>query len=334
MVSAASPKQTTSDAGWETAPLVSLRNRDTGASVDVPASALQRPKELRRRVRLADPQASLAPTDGDITIDAANKKYWMKTYPSVGTVLLSNAGVPAQLGFLRGALYVVLGAFFLAGAAQVTFLFPCIIGYTSVSVGTNSYCVANGAMSQVTPGVSCPAAVCGSARIPVTMQTYAVLLNGAVAGASGTWATVLYVAMVCVGAPFGAASGGHGTPMWKKGAIISPSGGFFWGFIAASAIMARCAAKGHDRPRSAYWMVLWMFAAEAAIYACGLFWLPFGLAIQANVSPAKICPSGAQLCLNNVFNWGFTPFVPGESSGAGCCFVSTGCVCVCAESCL
>jgi hypothetical protein len=55
-----------------------------------------------------------------------------------------------------------------------------------------------------------------------------------------------------------------------------------------------------------------MFLAEGAMYACGLFWLPFGLAIKAGVSPSKICPSDAGTCLRNIFNWGFVPFIPGD----------------------
>jgi biotin transporter BioY len=37
------------------------------------------------------------------------------------------------------------------------------------------------------------------------MQTFAVLLNGALAGSrTGTASTILYVILVCLGAPFGA----------------------------------------------------------------------------------------------------------------------------------
>jgi hypothetical protein len=78
--------------------------------------------------------------------------------------------------------------------------------------------------------------------------------------------------------------------------------------------MARCTQHGHDRPRSAYMLILWLLAAEVAMYACGLFWLPFGLAIGRGVSPSAICPAsaGAGPCLNNILNWGLVPFIPGE----------------------
>lgn len=86
------------------------------------------------------------------------------------------------------------------------------------------------------------------------------------------------------------------------------------GFVFASLIMARCSSLGHDRLRSAYMLIPWLVAAELAIYACGLFWMPFGMAIRRGVSPSAICPSdkGAGSCLNNIFNWGMVPFIPGE----------------------
>jgi len=143
------------------------------------------------------------------------------------------------------------------------------------------------------------------------------MLLGAIGGRAGCFATALYVLMVCIGAPFQAASGGVGKAMWDKGAIISSSGGFFWGFIAASAIMGRAVERGVGRGtswRSILWLVPYMIAAEAAIYACGLTWLPFGMAIARNVSPSAICPEsqGISNCLNNIFNWGMVPFLPGE----------------------
>ena len=102
--------------------------------------------------------------------------------------------------------------------------------------------------------------------------------------------------------------------MWGKGAIIGPSGGYFYGFIFGTMIMARASSRGQDRPRSAYWLIPWMLAAEVAIFACGLFWMPFGLAIAAGVPPSAICPAsgGASQFLSNIANWGLVPFIPGE----------------------
>ncbi len=104
---------------------------------------------------------------------------------------------------------------------------------------------------------------------PPRSETYGVLLVGAIAGRAGSLATLLYVAMVCVGAPFSASA--KPDPMWNKGAIVGASGGYFVGFIAASFIMGVAAERGAGRgaPRSLARLVLWMFAAEGALYAFG-----------------------------------------------------------------
>lgn len=176
-----------------------------------------------------------------------------------------------------------------------------------------SYCVPPSDLPRVTP-TSCPQDVC-TKRIPVTLQTYAALLNGAIAGPTGAWATLLYVAMVCLGAPFG--SDGTSRAVWQRGALIGPTGGFFAGMVLASWVMGRCAQAGHDRPRATHRMLLWMVAAEAAIYTCGMFWFPLGLAIARNVSPSAVCPDfgtplGAERCLKLVVSATLTPFIPGE----------------------
>ena len=289
--------------------VVVLRNADTGAAVSVPSSALARPAELRRRVKLSDPQAVV--NERSISVDVASRTYRLPVGANPPLIALLPPYIgPSNLGFLSGARwYIIVGALLVAAAAQTRFFFPCTIGTTAVSWGGDSYCVPSDQTSQVTPA-SCPASICAK-QVPVTMQTYAVLLNGAIAGGSGVLATVLYVILCCVGAPFGA--DGKYAPVWAKGAIVGASGGYFYGFVFASLIMARASSRGHDRPRSAYWLVAWMLAAELAIFACGLFWMPFGLAIVSNKSPSAICPGSASDCLRNIANWGLVPFIPGAS---------------------
>jgi biotin transport system substrate-specific component len=283
-----------------------LRDLTTGSEIEVPSRILLAPaseatgQELRKRLRSADVQSAWAgPSDADVTVDTAKLTYAFKRYPPLGF-------------FVDMRLFLVLGAFFIAGCAQLRFLFPCTSGYTVVDRGADSFCVPDQSLSSVTAS-SCPVSVC-SKRIPVTMQTFAVMLMGAVAGQAGALATLIYVAMVCVGAPFGA--DGLSKPVWNKGAIVSSSGGYFYGFIFASLIMGRAAERGHGRFtwRSAFWMTVWMLGAELAIYACGLFWMPFGLAIARNSSPSAVCPAseGASKCLQKIFDWGLVPFIPGE----------------------
>ncbi len=283
-------------AAADPAAVETLTNAVTGTRVTLRARAVAASDEaaLTRRVREAEPVGGAA----SVVVDWRARTYKLSQYP--------------PLAFLVGRLWFVpLGALLIAACAQIQFLFPCTTGYSAVTWGAagNSYCVPSEKLALVTPS-SCPTDVC-SQRIPVTMQTFAVLLNGALAGAStGTAATALYVLLVCLGAPFGA--GGKVDPVWLKGAVVGSSGGYLWGFILASWVMGRCAERGLDRARRVYWLALYMFAAEGAIYACGLFWLPFGLAIKANVTPQAICPGDAGTCLKNIFTWGFTPFIPGD----------------------
>ena len=311
-----------------------FRNVDTGASVSLAsARLLRRPRALARALAAGDVQSAWAPSPDAVVVDAAARTYRFKAYPplrlfleqALGALLpaLRAAPLHSPLGLAAAALALLAGALFIAGCAQVSFLFPCLSlsGYVQYDVGGASYCVPSGRLAQAQAAGCVGAAVADvcAARIPVTMQTYAVMLLGAVGGHAGALATALYVLMVCLGAPFqaGAALTGQGLAMWNKGAIIGSSGGFLWGFIAASAIMGRAVERGTGRGasvRSALWLIPYIVGAELAIYACGLFWLPFGMAIRRNVSPAAICPEaqGASQCLYNIFNWGMVPFLPGE----------------------
>lgn len=166
--------------------------------------------------------------ESDVIVDQAHRTYRLKSYPAVASVLVGAYNNNHKLGFLRGSWwYVVFGAFLFAALAQIKFLFPCFNGYTAVTWGAagDSYCVPVDRVVDVTPS-SCPADIC-SKRIPVTLSTYAAMLNGALAGRTGALATLLYVIMVCVGAPFG--SNGVTDPVWNKGAIVGSSGGYFYG---------------------------------------------------------------------------------------------------------
>jgi biotin transport system substrate-specific component len=274
---------------------IMLRNRDTGWTVSVPQRAAHNTSYLRRRVRAEDVQAVV--TEGEIEIDVERRTYRMPRYPPLGWMLGMR-------------LYVVLGALLLAAGSQVQFYLPCGSSSQSVTVGSSDYCVPTAMMANVTSTV-CPLTIC-EARVPVTMQTYVVLLNGALAGKTGALATALYVLAVCLGAPFGA--GAKVDPIWARGAILGSTGGYFLGFIIASWIMGVCAERGHDRPRSVYYMIPWMFLAEVAMYVCGLIWLPFGIAVRKRVHPGWICPyaAGTDACVQNVLKWGLTPFIPGD----------------------
>ncbi|AEG45158.1 biotin transport system substrate-specific component [Isoptericola variabilis J7] len=116
--------------------------------------------------------------------------------------------------------------------------------------------------------------------VPVTGQTFAVLLGAAALGPlRGSLAQVLYVGVGLAGLPVftGGASG------WE--AVAGASGGYLLGFVAASAAVGALARRGADR------RVLSTVGAyavgTAVIYACGVPWLaavagmPIGAALMA-----------------------------------------------------
>ena len=101
--------------------------------------------------------------------------------------------------------------------------------------------------------------------VPVTGQTFAVLLIGAVYGSRLGAATMMaYLAEGASGLPVFA--GGHG----GIGAISTASGGYLFGFIAAAYVVGWFAERGWDRGR---WIVLPMLLGNAALYVPGIIWL-------------------------------------------------------------
>jgi biotin transport system substrate-specific component len=120
--------------------------------------------------------------------------------------------------------------------------------------------------------------------VPVTGQTFAVLLTAA---ALGTWRGVasmlLYALMGVVGVPWFAG----GSSAFQGGALVV-SFGYIIGFIAAAAIVGHLAERGATRTalRTAGLMVL----GNLVIYSIGVLWL--GAAID--VSLARAIELGAQ----------------------------------------
>lgn len=78
--------------------------------------------------------------------------------------------------------------------------------------------------------------------VPITMQTFAVLLVGAALGWKGAiGATALYLAMGAVGLPvFAHATGGAAR-------LVGPSGGFLFAFVLGAALVGMLAERGWDR---------------------------------------------------------------------------------------
>ena len=102
--------------------------------------------------------------------------------------------------------------------------------------------------------------------VPVTAQTFAVLMIAAMLGSGrGSLAVLTYIAQGAMGLPFFA--------MGKAGAwvLFGPTGGYLVGFVAAAMIVGRLAEMGWDR--SVLKTAAAMTAGTLAIYAFGVFWL-------------------------------------------------------------
>ncbi|MHB1067006.1 MAG: biotin transporter BioY [Candidatus Nanopelagicales bacterium] len=105
--------------------------------------------------------------------------------------------------------------------------------------------------------------------VPVTLQTFAVVLSAAALGSMrGMAAMALYAVLGLVGVPwFAQASSGYS----------APSFGYILGFIAAAFIVGKVAESGATRTfwRSVGLMVL----GNVIIYAVGATWLKYNLGI-------------------------------------------------------
>ena len=123
--------------------------------------------------------------------------------------------------------------------------------------------------------------------VPITGQTFAVLLTGAVLGARRAFlAQLLYLAEGAAGLPF-FAGGAAGVAK-----LLGPSGGYLIGFPFASALIGFLAERGWDRrPISMFGA---MVASSSIIFALGLAQL------------SAFVPQGTLLAS------GLLPFIPGD----------------------
>ena len=130
--------------------------------------------------------------------------------------------------------------------------------------------------------------------VPVTGQTFAVLLLGALFGSRlGAATMIAYLAEGAAGFPV-FAQGQSG--VW--GGIATPSGGYLFGFIVAAYIVGWFAERGWDRTR---WIVLPMLLANMALYVPGLIWLHE----QFRVVDKSIS-------WNTTLDYGLWPFIAGD----------------------
>jgi biotin transport system substrate-specific component len=102
--------------------------------------------------------------------------------------------------------------------------------------------------------------------VPVTGQTFAVLITGVLLGARrGCLSVLLYVVQGALGFPV--------FSMGRAGLVtlLGPTGGYLVGFIAAAYVAGLLAEKGWDR--GVVTAALAMLIGSIIIYAFGLLWL-------------------------------------------------------------
>ena len=108
--------------------------------------------------------------------------------------------------------------------------------------------------------------------VPITGQTFAVLLTAGVLGVrKAVLSQLVYVALGAVGMPIYAAGSGG----WA--AATGASAGYLVGFVIAAAVVGALAERRHDR--SLLTCVPAMLAGTAAIYAAGCIWLAHSLGV-------------------------------------------------------
>jgi biotin transport system substrate-specific component len=134
----------------------------------------------------------------------------------------------------------------------------------------------------------------GFTPVPLTLQTFAVLLTGAVLGVrrSAISMSAYWVAGL-VGLPF--YQGGKGG--WAEG--TGATMGYLVGFIAAAAVVGMLAERRHDRTFATSLPAMVM--GSAIIYAFGVSWLAFKL----NIGLAVGEPNAIEL--------GVAPFLLGDA---------------------
>jgi biotin transport system substrate-specific component len=128
--------------------------------------------------------------------------------------------------------------------------------------------------------------------VPVTMQTFAVLVIGAAYGPRLGVATLL--AYLALGAAGLAVFTGQGAGLAY---MMGPTGGYLVGFAVAAGVMGWLASRGWDR--SVEGMAGALLIGNAVIYAFGLPWMAYLFAAERGMAW--------------VMQWGMTSFLLGDA---------------------
>ncbi len=129
----------------------------------------------------------------------------------------------------------------------------------------------------------------GFTPVPITGQTFAVLLVGAAYGSMLGAATLFaYLVLGAIGVPL-YADHKHGWDVFS-----GATGGYIVGFIVAAAVTGALAERGWDKKFSS--SIAAMLTGSVIIYACGSIWLHHFLHVNWNTT----------------FVDGVYPFIPGD----------------------
>jgi biotin transport system substrate-specific component len=135
--------------------------------------------------------------------------------------------------------------------------------------------------------------------VPITGQTLGVLLVGASLGwVRGGLALSIYLAEIGLGLPFAA----EGEAGLDRLALVTPSGGYLWGFLLAAILMGWLANHGWDRRLRSSITV--MLLGSVVIYLVGIPWL--------HASPTFSALLGHAPSVEESLQAGLYPFIVGD----------------------
>ncbi|MBI2868099.1 MAG: biotin transporter BioY [Chloroflexi bacterium] len=159
--------------------------------------------------------------------------------------------------------------------------------------------------------------------VPITFQTFAVLVTGGSLGAwRGAGSLLIYMLMGMISIPVYAPSlsltgnwDGHFIFPWKGTESLPwdlSSGGYIVGFILAAFVAGYFAQKAWDRKP---WGLLSMLTANALLYIPGLLWLGYLIATDW-LHPLAHKPLGDLIAgsgtIDKTFKGGLYPFIVGD----------------------
>jgi biotin transport system substrate-specific component len=135
----------------------------------------------------------------------------------------------------------------------------------------------------------------GFTPVPITGQTFAVLLAGGVLGANrGAMSMGLYVMLGAIGLPFYAEGSGGWT------AATGATAGYLVGFVVAAFVVGKMAEHGQDRNLSTSLPAF--LAGSLIIYGFGAGWLAYDLGLPLTAGAGE----------SSAVSLGVAPFLVGD----------------------